>query len=172
MSTIQFPSINEASGSGLEVGAVHIASTFMVTPHDALDYERSAFVHEGGAEGLQALQRLAPMSRGPGACAPALVLSRAVGTVLDGLGRAARPMTIRNVSRLRCLAAPVLGEPLTPVSTVRFVSRSPEGEHVTLSVAVHRRGGGVLASFEVGVLLHRRAPTPAPENHGLQAACA
>ena len=61
-------------------------------------------------------------------------------------------MVVRSVGRLRRLAAPVLGEALTPVVTVRFVTnRSLRGAHVTLAVELRRRGGRVLADFELGV---------------------
>ncbi len=138
--------------AGLEVGDVLIAPTFAVSPHDALEYERSAFVLGGGAEGLSGRPRGVPMSVGPGACAPGLVLSRALGSLLDALGRARRRLVVRSVGRLRHLATPVLGEVLTPVATVRFVTGVGQIEpHVTLAVELRRRGDRVLARFEVGV---------------------
>ena len=159
MTNAEISSAEPCTVAGLEVGAVLIAPTFRIGPQDVVDYERSAFVHEGGVEGLQRLQQLVPRSRGPSACPPALVLSRAAGSVLDALGRRDHPLTVRNVGRLRVLATPVLGEPLTPVATVRFLTGERQSDaHLTLAVEVRRRGGRVLATLEIGVQLS--PPTP------------
>jgi hypothetical protein len=138
--------------SMLDVGGVLVGRPFVVTPEDALEFDRSRHFFHGGVEGLQSLRRTPPRPARASACDPTLVLARAAGSVLAELPWRRDRLTVRSLGHVRYLAAPQLQDALVALGTVRFV-RPEEGGciHVTLDVEVRHRGGRLLSTFEMGV---------------------
>jgi hypothetical protein len=66
------------------------------------------------------------------------------------------------------LTAPVVGEPITAVASVRFRSVRAGTTHLTLRVELRRGSGDILARFDMGLDL-AALPTAAP-SRALEAA--
>jgi hypothetical protein len=135
----------------LRVGDVLMGGSFVITPADvATDHAARLLAerieHPGGPG----------VSAGPppaaGGLRPELLVSGALGRLRAHALADLHP-TFERPGRLALLAAPVIGEPIACVATVRFRSKSAGGIFVTLRVELRRRRGGTLASFDVGAQL-------------------
>jgi hypothetical protein len=142
------------SPDSFRVGDVFIAGSYVVTPTDVANHHRARQLAEmmeqpgdGGSRSVAAATLGAP-------CPAPLLISGALSRLRStGAFRELR-MEFQSPTRFKTLAAPVVGEPIQSVATVRYRSRNHGGSvFLTLGVELRRRRGGTLATFEIGVEL-------------------
>ena len=156
--------------SPCRVGDVLIAGSYRVAPE-----ELASFAQERAYGAILAQPGAAPLSmRCPqvdGSAIPdALLEAKAVGCIQAvGLFRGF-DTSVAHVGRLRVLTAPVVGEPITAVATVRYRSVRVGTTHLTLRVELRRASGDILARFDMGLDLTAKAVRGDGEARELRAA--
>ena len=152
------------------VGDVLIAGSYRVAPE-----ELASFAQERAYGAILAQPGAAPLSMHrpqiDGSAIPdALVEAKAVGCIeAVGLFRGF-DVSVAHVGRLRVLTAPVVGEPITAVATVRFRSVRNATTHLTLRVELRRANNEILARFDMGLDLTAKPQRGGDQRRELRAA--
>lgn len=144
------------SPDSFRVGDVFIAGSYVVTPAEVANLHQSRvlseFMDQPGDPGSRAAARPPLASACPAGLlvAGALARLRATDAFRDFKAEFQKP------GRLKTLATPVVGEPISCVATVRHRSRNHGGSvFLTLGVELRRRRG-TLVRFEIGVEVSER----------------
>lgn len=139
------------SVSPCRVGDVLIAGSYRVAPE-----ELASFAQSQAYGAILAQPGAAPMSmhrpQVDGSAIPAPLLAAKAVACIEGVGLfRGYQVEVAHVGRVRVLTAPVVGEPITAVATVRFRSVRVGTTHLTLRVELRRASGDILARFDMGL---------------------
>ena len=137
--------------SPCRVGDVLIAGSYRVAPEELASFAQARADSASLAQpGAAPLSMRCPVINGV-AIPDGLLVGKAVGCIERAGMFRGYTVEVGHVGRLRVLSAPVVGEQVTAVATVRFRSIREGTTHLTLRVELRRGSGGILARFDVGL---------------------